>query len=95
MFKPGFSWLETCLVSFVVSDAMRFVTVVSCSIRFTDCFIMKHFLWESNAFWEILVIMAVIAVVSSQFPKRIFLNVLQHTNIMRYSLHLFVAFDHF
>ena len=31
------------------------------------------FLWESNAFGEILVIMAVIAVISFQFPKMDFL----------------------
>ena len=39
--------------------------------------------------------MAVIAVISIQFPKKDFFNVLQHTNIMRYSLHFFVAFDQF
>ena len=27
------------------------------------------FLWQSNVFWEILVIMAVVAVISFQFPK--------------------------
>ena len=44
------------------------------------------FLWESNAFG---VIMAVIAVISFQFPKKDFFDVLQHINIMRYSLHFF------
>ena len=39
--------------------------------------------------------MAVIAVISIQCPKKDFFTVLQHTNIMRYSLHFFVAFDQF
>ena len=39
------------------------------------------FLWESNAFWEILVIMAVAAVISFQFPKMDFFDVLQHTTL--------------
>ena len=43
------------------------------------------FLWENNAFWEILVIMAVIAVISFQFPKRDFFDVLQHTNTMQFA----------
>ena len=51
-----------------------------------------YFLWESNASWENLVIMAVIAVIFFQSPKKFFFDVLQHTNIMRYSLHFFVAF---
>ena len=56
-------------------------------------------LWESKSFWqessnglqfwEILVIMAVIAVIFFQFPKKDFFDVLQHTNTMRYSLHSF------
>ena len=38
--------------------------------------------------------MVVIALISFQFPETDFFDVLQHTNIMRYSLHFsFVAFD--
>ena len=48
-----------------------------------------------QCFLEILVIMAVIAVISFQFPKKDIFDILQHTNIMRYSLHFFVAFDQF
>ena len=33
--------------------------------------------------------MVVLAVISFQFPKKDFFNVLHHTNIMRYSLHFF------
>ena len=33
--------------------------------------------------------MALIALISFQFPKKDFCDVLQHTNIMRYSLHFF------
>ena len=46
------------------------------------------FLWEGNPFWEILVMMAVIAIIFFNFqnPNKDFFNVLKRTNIMRYSL---------
>ena len=52
---------------------------------------MQHFLWESNAFWEILVKMAVIAVIAFQFPKKgffMFYNVQTLCDTDFFSLHL-------
>ena len=53
------------------------------------------FLWQSNVFWEILVIMAVVAVISFQFLKSDFLVFYNLQTLCDTVCICFVAFDQF